>query len=254
MKKIVPILTIILSFISCSKDKDLTIQYGNVDLNLSKSNNVFVNTKAENIDDYTVVITKSGASEPTLSDTYSNIKDGASLEAGSYSIYAQNISSANAHSLNNNRGAQHFYGSTQFDITPGNVTSVSFTCQMINSKVSVEYDQTFKDVFKMENTVTSTYESSLPSRVLEFSNQATLDSEEVYFNLDASNNGTLNYTISTKRNDGVDKSYTGTLTLSPKSWHKLTIKATSTNGQAGFVIDVDETIAVLNDDIMVDPY
>ena len=53
---------------------------------------------------------------------------------------------------------------------------------------------------------------------------------------------------------GADKTYTGTIALQAKTWHKLTVKASVENGQLGITVTADDTVAEKTGDITVDPY
>ena len=142
------------------------------------------------------------------------------------------------------RGKQRL-ADTQENVTvsANNITNITLNCVMVNSQVSFEFDETFKSAFEMENT-----QITEDSRGIEWSKDATLNSEIAFFEP-----GTLNYTIKTKR-AGADKTYTGTIALQAKTWHKLTVKASVENGQLGITVTADDTVAEKTGDITVDPY
>ncbi len=86
------------------------------------------------------------------------------------------------------------------------------------------------------------------SRDIEWTNEATLDTQIAYFNP-----GELNYIISTQR-EGVAKTYSGTVPLKAKTWHKLTVKASLSHGQLDINVTADDTVADEPGVIEVNPY
>ncbi len=252
-------LLILVFALSCTK-AEKAIEWGQVSIKAQNGETIFTETKAELAqipDTYLVYLNKVGESTPVKSGTYADMKNAFTVEAGNYTAYAQNITESDALV---GRGAQRFYGSTSnpISVLSGQTTTISFTCSMVNSRVTFEFDNSFKSVFNTEDITNPTKivssTASNPSRIIEYTKAASHSSELAYFNIDASGNTVLNYTIQTARKDGVAKTYNGTINLLAKSWHKVTIKASSTSGQADLDIVIDTQVAELPQDVMVDPY
>lgn len=259
MKRISTIVLSAILSLACSKT-DKPIEYGNVSLNIQQGAHAFIesksNTKAnETIPDTYQVLTTTSADATVDGGTglYGTIKNGFTIPTGTgYKISAYNCTAQEAVSTPDIWGQQHFFGNSTFNVAAGNTVTVNFTCQMINSKVTVAYDQSF--ISQFENYSVTAATSAAPSRILSFDNTATVDTPAAFFNVDPTN-ATLNITISGTRKIGnVLKTYNETTTLLPKTWHKLTIKATSTSGSTDLDITVDNSITEVSSDVNIDPY
>lgn len=257
MNKLLTAAIITLLAAACSKTEKPT-EYGNVSLNIEQGASVFVDnsTKAtESIPDTYQIITTTSADVQVAAGTgtYGTIKSGFTIPTGTgYKISAFNCDAQTAESENSNYGQQRFFGNSTFDITAGNTATVAFTCSMVNSKVSVGYDASFTSQFTEYSVQVSSAVNT--TRVLDFTSASTVDSPTAFFNIDPTT-PTLNIKISgTRKTDGVAKTYNQTITLLAKTWHKLTIKATSVSGSADLNISVDNSITEVSSDINIDPY
>lgn len=241
-----------LTFTSCSK-RIIPQTEGYVQLTVNNPEVEIVTKAVETVDDSYKVEVKQG--ETVVKDgTYAFLKNQFSLVPGDYSISAYNMTAAECLTQRKGRGVQHFYGSTTFTIQAGIVTPVSFTCEMQNCRVSLTLDDTFKSVFKEEESIIKVYEDSDPTRVMTFPHTATLDDEDLwaYFNID--DTPKLMVVIEVTRNDGAKGNYTMEVIPEAKTWHKLSIKSNSTNGQADVEVLVDDSLTEKDEVQGVDPY
>lgn len=242
MKKFFTLALASLMLLSCSKDSIWNAQeQGQLSVNVEQGASIFVETKAASTDNFNLKIVKNGG-DVKYNGTVSAFPSPMTLPTGTYTVYAENITAAEALT---DRGAQRL-ADTQENVTvnANKTTNITLNCVMVNSQVSFAFDETFTSAFDMANTQIT--ESS--PRSIVWSKDATLDTEIAYFEP-----GDLNYTIKTKR-DGADKTYTGTIALQAKTWHKLTVKASVENGQLGITVTADDTVAEVPGDITVDPY
>lgn len=259
MKKINFVLYAALAFVSlfsvasCQKDQvpENSDQEGFIQLQINDPD-VDIITKAATVisDDYQVVVSQ--GEEIVKAATYGELKAPFALIPGDYSIYAQNINSEKALE---ERGLQHFYGTLdKFSITAGVTTNVSFQCAMINSRVSVNFEDKFRTVYK--DATVKIYESSdiYKKRVIDFPYASTTEDESTwaYFNVDE--NPEITVVLSVVRNDDVMNTITNTVKIEPKSWHKINFNVSSTAGQAGVLITVNNELIDKDENLNVDPY
>lgn len=238
---------------SCSIDSNKGFGY----LNLSVTEpevSIITETKAEGeapaevANNYLVTITNQETGE-VKSDNYGIIKT-CTLVTGFYDVNAENISLEKAVE---NRGAQRFYGEKkEFEIRSGRTTNVNFTCEMVNARVSLTIDSTFRKVYKLNETTINVYESSFPERVVNFPTSSTKDNNWAYFNIDDDPELVVN--VQTVRNDGQANNFTMKVTLKPKYWHNLVLATTTTDGYASIEIMVDETMIEQEENWGVEPY
>lgn len=202
---------------------------------------------AEVASNYLVTI-KNTETKEVKSDNYGTIKT-CTLVTGFYDVNAENISLEKAVE---NRGAQRFYGEDSFEIRSGRTTNVNFTCEMVNARVSLTIDSTFRKVYKIDQTTINVYESSFPEREINFPTNSTKDNNWAYFNIDE--NPELIVNVETVRNDGQANNFTMKVTLKPKYWHNLVLATTTTDGYASIEIMVDETMIEQEENWGVEPY
>lgn len=259
MKKPSTFLLLALAMTACSKT-EAPAEYGKVALHVEQGARAFIDLKSatkttEAIPDTYKVATVTASGAPVADGTgaYGTIKNGFTLPAGTgYVLSAYNCTETEALTTPDSWGQQRFYGSTTFDITAGHTASLSFTCQMVNSKISVTYDNSF--VSQFDNYLVEVYAVAAPARKLSFDHTATTESPAAFFNVDQTD-ATLRITITGTRKIGnLPKSYTQSITLLPKTWHKLTVKATSVSGSADLDITIDNSVTETSSDISINPY
>lgn len=242
MKKFFTLALASLMLLSCSKDSIWNAQeQGQLSVNVEQGASIFVETKAASTDNFNLKIVKNGG-KVEYDGKVSAFTSPMTLPTGTYTVSAENITAEEALA---GRGKQRLADTKENVTVSANQTNtITLNCVMVNSQVSFAFDETFKSAFDMANTQIT--ESS--TRGIVWSKDATLESEIAYFEP-----GTLNYTITTKR-AGEDKTYTGTIALQAKTWHKLTVKASVENGQLGITVTADDSVVAVPGDITVDPY
>lgn len=246
MKKIFTLALASIMLFSCSKEEIWTAQEtGELSVNVEEGASIFVETKSSvATDNFNLKVLKDGT-VVKYNGTVSNFQGPMLLPVGTYTVSAENISAEDALSYNEGRGAQRLAAeNNNVTVTANNTTVISLACVMVNSKVSFAFDDTFKAAFDIANTTIT--ETS--ARGITWSKDATLDSEIAFFEP-----GDLNYTISTTRG-GDAKTYSGKITLAAKTWHKLTVKASTANGQLSISVSANDEVAEDPKDITVNPY
>lgn len=245
MKKFFTLALASLMLLSCSKDSIWNAQeQGQLSVTVEQGASIFVETKAANTGDFNLKIVKNGGEDVRYDDKVSAFDGPMTLPTGTYTVYAENMTAAEALEANEGRGAQRLADTLKnVTVSANQTTNITLNCVMVNSKVSFAFDDTFTSAFEMDYT-----QITESSRDIIWSKNATLNTEIAYFQP-----GTLNYTITTKR-AGADKTYTGTIALQAKTWHKLTVKASVENGQLGITVTADDTVAEVPGYITVDPY
>lgn len=272
MKKIIFALLAFVLVCGTSCTKRLSYEEkGYVDLTLNNPL-VEIMTKSETpvvVDDsYSVVIAKKDDGSVVRNSTYADLKNTFALETGTYTVYAENISSEEALTARENKGAQRFYGSSEFTVEAGKVTEVSFVCEMVNARVSLGLDESFKSVFKSATiTMFKSSEENVEGRrefVFEYNNasgvEPVIEDEDswIYFNMDEGhtevNPTTLKMVISVTRNDDLINTYTSEVHLAPKTWFRLNVKSVSIDGNLDLNVVSDNNIIEEDESWGVDPY
>lgn len=261
MKKLALILGAVLCITSCSKD-EIAVEYGSAKLSIEQGASVFVkgtSTTTPASDTYIVYTTKENTKIEELSGTYGSLKDKSiTVPVGKYKVEAYNIAEDKAEE---GRGEQRFYGTETLDVTAGNLKEVSLTCKMANARVSFAFDESFKNLFDVNNSTTPAKivatSAANNSRPITYDNTTTLEENNgqiAYFNVVTGNNA-LNFVITAvRKSDSQTKTYTKRIDLQAQSWHKITISASTTSGQGEIGIVVDESITSVENPITVNPY
>ncbi|MDD3108881.1 MAG: DUF4493 domain-containing protein [Alistipes sp.] len=245
----------------CSKEsqENGVLPTGEVYLNISSQPEIEISSKANaTIDDSYAILIKKADQTVVKNDTYGNLKTPFVMTAGKgYTISAENCSEAVALSANSNLGQARYAGNSTFDVTASELKEVAFTCSMKNVMVSVVLDATFTNAFDLTGTGDGikVYEASATDRKLAFDASSTLESPIAYFNLPSSGTPQLKLEIqATRKTDNASKQYTRTINIAAAEWHKLTVTASSTSGQAGLDITVNTDVTTQASDVQIDPY
>ncbi|MBR5857095.1 MAG: DUF4493 domain-containing protein [Bacteroidales bacterium] len=247
--------------------------YGQVTLSLNEGNTVYVKSSELPEADGTYNITtvnSQGVTLQALTGEYSAIKGQTfTVPVEAYTMTAENMTPAEAESASDGRGAAHYAGSTSFNVTASaDPVNVSLTCTMDNAKVTFDYDETFTNMFHMETaegitqtpTIVVTPSNSLTAdRTVTLIGDITHDNTltESYYTVN--DNGTsVSFTITAARkSDGTVKTFESAtpISLEKKTWHKVRIAASTSNGLAKVTIYVDGTIVEAEEvTVTVDPF
>lgn len=165
MKKILYILSIIFAGImvtSCSQDMDITSQHGYLSLKINSltSTNDPDNTRAAAPDNYNAktlhveILDKNGNVVKSTDDFYNDQEFSGKilLESGSYTVVAH---SANWDGNGSGFDTPFYYGETKVQVLPQGLVTAKITCTLNNVKITVNYDQSFKDGFKSATATVS---------------------------------------------------------------------------------------------------
>lgn len=230
---------------------------GNVVLRISEDNDIQLQTKAGDLswatDSYLLKITNKKDPDFLREGTYGQFRAPFLLPSNlDYVLQARNCEDADALLANNGRGVGLFSGDTTFLVNPGETSTVSCICRMKNARVSVAYDERFREMFK--DVTVSVSNSADETRIVKFDKNTNHDkvADYAYFNI----NGTSAYIsvkVSATRNDDVVNEYTHNYTIKPKYWTKINLTSNLVGGQADFLITVDETVIGEDVTLTVDP-
>ncbi len=230
---------------------------GNVVLRISEDNDIQLQTKAGDLswatDSYLLKITNKKDRDFLIEGTYGQYRAPFLLPSNlDYVLQARNCEDADALLANNGRGTGLFSGDTTFLVNPGETSSVSCICRMKNARVSVAYDERFREMFK--DVTVSVSNSADETRVVEFDKNTNHDkvADYAYFNINGTS-ANITVKVSATRNDDVVKEYTHNYTIKPKYWTKINFTSNFVGGQADFLITVDETVIGENVSLTVDP-
>ena len=202
---------------------------------------------------YTVTITNSSLEGfTTISKTFGELGSTLTLKASTdYAIAAESCTEAASLSANSGWGKARYSASRFFGITAGKVTDVELNCTMVNTQVSIGFDASFTDLFSAAAGYSVTA-SDGAGRSLEFTQEATTDAPIAFFNVPAT--GKLTLTIAATRiSDGQVCTFTQPVNVAAATWQKLTLKASTTNGQTSISITVEQA-AETPVDVVIDPY
>lgn len=230
---------------------------GNVVLRISEDNDIQLQTKAGDLswatDSYLLKITNKKDRDFLIEGTYGQYRAPFLLPSNlDYVLQARNCEDADALLANNGRGVGLFSGDTTFLVNPGETSSVSCICRMKNARVSVAYDEKFREMFK--DVTVSVSNSADETRVVDFDKNTNHDkvADYAYFNINGTS-ANITVKVSATRNDDVVKEYTHNYTIKPKYWTKINFTSNFVGGQADFLITVDETVIGEDVALTVDP-
>lgn len=226
---------------------------GNVVMSIVEDYGVEIDTKAETLSeatgDYLVEI-KDGE-DVVKSGSYHQFKEPFQLASTSYTLSTQSVTEEEALSSNENRGLLRLAGSTDFVVNPGNLTTVRCTCNVKNARVSVDYDDTFKAMFK--NVIVTIEENSSSSRqvIYDVNSSHSAEGSYGYFNIDS--DPQINVSVSATLQSDEVKSYSKTFAIAEGQWSKITLKSNYVGGQTDLDINVDTEVISKEQMIEVDP-
>ena len=276
MLKYIPIISMALAILACSKDNNL---HGELSLDLTNNTDVYITQQSKaasniDLDNFIIEIPNSGIP----SGYYKDLKgEKIAIIADTYTASAFNCTEDVANGTAdeaNEYGCIRYAGSKEFTVEPGGFTSVTIPCVVANSKVSVQLKGNFLKAFKKEaTTVTITTNSDRSERPLTFGNFEILennnpdkwatamtsstpaDAQYAFYP-----SGTTLYiditTIKANRpsSEVINYSITQTITTNKATWHQITLDADLTNAPTGISVQVGEKTSVINNGISIDGY
>lgn len=252
MKKILILSAMLMAMASCQRAVIERELYGKLTLSLENSPIVESVTKADDAavstDDFSVFVSSDDA---TFSYIYKDMPSVVTLPVGDYIVSAENVSESVSLSQPDKWGQVRYAGtSAPVTVSAGlNPTSVSLTCKMVNTAVSVVFGENIDKHFTDYKITAYTVDT----RKLEYTPSNTVGENPVvgYFN----GGITLNYVFSgTYILENEPMTIVGSKVLQPATHLHLTFKMSEQNGTVGKPeIIVDATCTDLYETITVDP-
>ena len=249
MKKTIIIAAAIAAMTSCNKsliEMTPTQEFGTISLGVTADTEMVV-TKAVELDanaakDY--IVTLSG-SQKNWEKAYSAISDeDKKMPAGAYTMTAKNISDEAA--VTGNGAMQLVSEPVAVAVEAGKNTPVELICAVANSKVTVDFEEAFTDVFTLE---TEPVVLDPSGRNIAMTPGDHASAEAAWFNDGTSVNWTLTATV---KSTSTVKTYSGSFTAEKAKWNQLTFKA-GANGTISLVIKVDDQITEVPVEETIDP-
>ena len=263
MKKYLSFIVLPLLLAACSNsDAPEVTEYGYINLNIGTNPEISVAaTRAETeypeADDSYLITIKKGEITHLNKKTYGLIKSTPlRFTEGTYTIIAESCISDDAETANDRWGKARYYGSEEVNVVVSQTADVNVLCKMQNTKVNVQYDETFKNIFGGDPKVpysVSIYREGKQSRIIKFDENATFDTQSAYFNILESASNKLIYVVKGTYNGKAIEKEGEINSLEPQKWIKLTIKATQT-GKIELGVEVDSSVTEENSDFDVNPY
>lgn len=237
MKRIYGILTALLTFASCTEQAHELSGYGSISLALSSEVEADIAVKSDDDKSLYNVYINGVAGKEDFSENlvYGEMPSTYSLPYGVYSVEAENCTLQQAHEGD---GRARYSGITSgIKVKDMNLVPVSVDCRMVNSKVTVSFDEEFLSEFDEESVSVSL---AVDSRMI------TVDPSDcqgriIYFNVDPEGSEFV-YEIRGSVDD-VDMLYTGTLTLLPAKHAKINVKSNH-NGILGPDTSVQDELEI----------
>ena len=251
MKKTIIIAAALVAMTACNKnliEVSSVDGFGYINLGVSADTELVV-TKAETLDaaasaDYTITLT---GSQKNWTKKFSEIADDdKKMPAGTYTMTAQNISDDAAVAGN---GAMLLIGeNNNVVVEAGKATDVEITCAIANSKVTVNFDPEFTNVFDIEAEPV-VLDPLGRAVAMTPGDHAAEGTEAAWFNDGTTVNWTLSVVV---ESTSQPKTYNGSFAVTAGTWNQLTFKA-GKNGSISLVIKVDESIVEVPVEEIIDP-
>ena len=249
MKKTIIIAAALAAMTACNKsliEMTPAQEFGTISLGVTADTEMVV-TKATELDataakDYIVTL---AGSQKNWEKTYSEItEDDKKMPAGSYTMTAKNISDAAA--IDGNGAMQLVSPETPVTVEAGKNTPVELTCSVVNSKVTVNFDEAFSEVFTIESEPVVL---DPDGRNIAMTPGDHESAEVAWFNHGTTVYWTLTATV---KSTGIEKTYSGSFAAEKAKWNQLTFQA-GANGTISLVIKVDDQITEVPVEETIDP-
>lgn len=236
--------------LSCQKSIIVPVAYGLIHVSLENSAEIDVVTKAGeaavNTADFHVNVS---SSKSTYSYFYRELSEDIVVPAGMYTISAENVSEEASLSQPDIWGQVRYAGSTEEKEVraDGSATEFSLTCSMVNTALSVTFDELIARNFTDYKVTAYTVESR--KLVYDASNTAGETPAVGYFTP-----ALLHYEFTGLF--GEEKTpitVTGTKELLPKTKLDLDFKLSLKNGGIGLTIIVDNNYSTQSETVTIEP-
>jgi hypothetical protein len=245
MNKIYKILTIILSAFavySCQSDADVNDGVGYLTLNVETVTVVNSNSRVGeeyNPKQLAIKVADEDGNVYASTDDYTLWKDKAiRLNPGKYIVSAYSYDESYDGQNESGFDIPYYAGQTTVTIEAGKSTNTEVTCTLANVKVSVEYDQTFKDAFASANATISSALTGIATQKFEM---GAVDQKSAYFPVA---NVTSTITVVNKYGGTYRSSYQATNVAARD--HLIFKYSTGTVGNASITVTVEGGETVYN--------
>jgi hypothetical protein len=245
MNKIYKILTIILSAFavySCQSDADVNDGVGYLTLNVETVTVVNSNSRVGeeyNPKQLAIKVADEDGNVYASTDDYTLWKDKAiRLNPGKYIVSAYSYDESYNGQNESGFDIPYYAGQTTVTIEAGKSTNTEVTCTLANVKVSVEYDQTFKDAFASANATISSALTGIATQKFEM---GAVDQKSAYFPVA---NVTSTITVVNKYGGTYRSSYQATNVAARD--HLIFKYSTGTVGNASITVTVEGGETVYN--------
>jgi len=254
MKKTIIIAAALVAMTACNKnliEVSPVAEYGTISLGVSTDTEVVV-TKGEPVAldpadaaDYIVSLT---GSQKNWTKAFSEItEEDRKMPAGNYTMTAQNISDEAA--VDGNGKMLLKSDETAVVVEAGDNTDVTLVCEVANSKVTVDFEDGFDQIFSFESAEPVVLDPTGRNISMTPGEHAVEGTEAAWFNDGTTVNWTLSVVV---ESTSQPKTYNGSFAVTAGTWNQLTFKA-GKNGSISLVIKVDETIVEVPVEETIDP-
>lgn len=200
----------------------------------------------KDISNYTVKLEKTAGNQLIHSDLYSNWDLAYEVEPG----VEYRLSASYGEAVPASYDQLLVSGSETFTVQSGSTKTVSFQCKPQAAKVSVAYSEDFSSYFS--DCIVSIKTKHLDEA---WEMSKTDAGKELYLQCDAEESVELAFDIKDKDGDSVSPegfTNTKTITVTPQTWLKLTIKPDVTEIEGGkFGINVSVNTDVIDEDVNI---
>lgn len=247
MKKVIFIAASLLAIAACNKPViNVQNEVGYLSFNLA-ADDIIVTTKAavDNVDSYTVYVGEDSYTYGT------DVKDKVlAINPGSYAVYAENMTPEKAHEGN---------GSLRLATTPQNITvaagqtsEVPLHCTAVNAKITVTFDDSFKEAFSSWNVVLG-YNDDSESRKFTITGETV--NTDYFYNIHPEGTGLKLYLTALPKVDP-QNSKTNTTTLEIAAGYHYTVNySAGTSGYVDITVTADDSLIEAEpENVTVNPY
>ncbi len=250
MKKTIIAAAAIVTLAGCNTDNLSEAGYGYIDLGVNSDNEIVVTkgisgTEGIDFSNYNVTLRNVQTGTDVWTGEFSDVANDAAkwkVQAGTYSVYVENLTDAEAHPSDGNGEVRVAGTSENIVIAAGEKKTAGVHCAPVNSKVSFVYTPSFAAAFD-EGNATVSVALAERSRTLAMSqveeNAETFDTAAAAAYFPASQ--TLTWTLTATPNSGSAKTYSGTFTTVADKWTFIRFSG-GDQGELTITITVDNKI------------
>ncbi len=249
MKKTLIAAAALVAMVACNKNiieiSNQETGFGYINLGVSADTEMVVTkgveaTDATDLTGYNISVT--GTQIEAREGQYENVKDNSefwTVPAGTYTVAVENYTTEEAYVLNKGKGAVRVSGTSEVEVKAGLQSPCAIECKPINSKISFEYTEAFKEVFPTATVKAGTTERTFDFEMLLADSEGTPD--VAYYEPTE----TIVWTLTATNSNDVVKTYTNAekpQALKEGKWTVVTFTVGSTDGSINVTITVNGEI------------